>query len=183
MQLARRTSPEPRRCRCACAPEWAAIRTATPRRIPSPPASSAAASDPGVPSDAGTTGSAVENDGLHGCDWKSRCAARSCRASTDSDLRSLAASMNVRISSANRSGSQPAMEAFAAESFLPLPSSFPNRPPPLFGSTSAAVDTNCGMVWVWMCCAPDKRAQVRDELLFVARRKERREEDDVGNPG
>ena len=73
---------------------------------------------------------------------------------TDSDLRSLAASMNDRISAANRSGSKPAMDAFVPESFLPLRSSFPNRLLPLFGSTSAAVDANCGMVWVWTCCDP-----------------------------
>ena len=62
-------------------------------------------------------------------------------------------------------------------------SSLPNRPPPLFCSMSAAVDASCGMVCVWMCCAPAERAQIGDELLFVARRQERREQDDVRDPG
>ena len=110
----------------------------------------------GVANDADATGSGVENDEVVagvvfpgvGLVWNSRWATRCCRASTDSDFRSVAASMNVRISSAKRSGSQPPMTGLGAASFLP--SSLPKRPRPFFCSMSAAVEASCGMVCVWM---------------------------------
>ena len=177
------------------APQRAAIRTATPRRTTAADgrfvgrrrsARGAASETPRRPGlDPRTTGSAGP---------RTTCVAGSTRLRLELEVRhpllqrvdrfglALGRGLDerpdfvgeeVRIAAAHRRPSAPA-------SFLP--SSLPNSPPPLFCSMSAAVDASCGMVWVWMCCAPGERAQVGDELLLVARREQRGEEDDVGDP-
>jgi hypothetical protein len=92
--------------------------------------------------------SAPNPEAAFGCDVNSRWATRCCNASTVSDFRSVARSMNIRISSANISGSHPGI-VWTSGSFF-LRSSLPNNPPPLFCSMSAAVEASSGMVCVWM---------------------------------
>ncbi len=89
--------------------------------------------------------------------------------------------MNVRISSAKRSGSQPPIDGLGAASFFP--SSLPKSPRPFFCSMSAAVDGELRNGVRLDVMRAGERAEVGDQFLLVARRQQRREEDDVGNPG
>ena len=120
-----------------------------------------------------------ENDRA-GCDWNSRWATRCCSTSTDSDLRSVAVSMNVRISSAKRSGSQPPISTFGA-ALLAEQLAEQAAAAPLLHVRRRRCELRNGVRLDVLRAG--ERAQVGDELLLVARREKRGQQDDVGDAG
>ena len=127
-----------------------------------------------------TTSSRVRFPGV-GLSGTRGAATRSCRASTDSDLRSRGGldersdlvGEEIGIEAGHDRIRRRILLAAAACRTGPDRSSV-RCPRP---STPAAEWCASG------CAARRQRAQVGDELLFVARRQERREQDDVWNPG